>query len=182
MKNVIKENLICPECHKEIMDNTKICMNCGYPLGHFSFAKGKKKIIFFSLLIVILIISTILTTTCIGGNKKRISQQLIEEDLGEEITYSMISYNSNKNICFVEFKYSSTSDTDIAMVNLESKQIGYDSIMCEYLNETNKYSGQYESGKYQKAAHNVTNYSKLYDNLAFLAAKQEQTDWDIIYP
>lgn len=180
MTKFIRKNLMCPECHKEIMNNTKICVNCGFPLKRFVFAQKNKKFLFSFLLIAIILFSTLLITTYLNGNKKIICQKLIEEDLGKEITYTLVSYNQKKNICFVEFRYSNT--TDIAMVNLDSKQIGYDSIMCEYLNEANKYSGQYESNKYQESAHNITSYSKLYDNLAFVAAKEERTDWEIIYP
>lgn len=180
MKKFIRENIVCPECHVEIKNNTKFCTNCGFPLRKLILARKKKRIIFSFLLIAIILFSTLLITTYLNGNKKIICQKLIEEDLGKEITYTLVSYNQKKNICFVEFRYSNT--TDIAMVNLDSKQIGYDSIMCEYLNEANKYSAKYVSNKYQEAAHNITSYSKLYDNLAFVAAKEERTDWKILYP
>lgn len=175
----IHEHLICPECHKEVVDNTKICMNCGYNLDKSWFI-GKRIKIILCIFIVAMILSFVMLIMSSHNRDKRYAQKLIEDDLGVDITVLLTYYNSETEMCFVEFENNNTKD--VAMVNLDLEQIGYSSIMSEYVNQANKYSGNFESSDYQRVAKNIVNYSKLYDESAFLAAKKERGDWKLIYP
>lgn len=177
-KKKTHEHLICPECYKEVVNNTKICMNCGYNLDKCSFINKKRKIILCFLIVAIIMLFVTLILTCHNENK-RYAKKLIEDDLGVEITCLLIYYNSETEICFVKFENNSIED--IAMVNLNSEQIGYNSIMSEYVNEANKYSKDFESSEYQRVAENIVNYTKLYDELAFLAAQEGRGNWKLIY-
>ncbi len=167
----------CPECGKEVSNEETYCTYCGFPL------RKKRKISNKAVAIVIACIVVLLSAIIVLSKRtdeKKYVKDLIEQDLNTTIECTYIYYNSEQQICFVEFMKNDISD--IAMVNLDTKEIGYNSIMSKYLYESNKYSGNYESNEYQSVAKNIKDYSRLYDTIAFFSAQKGNKNWKQIYP
>lgn len=172
---MIKKN--CPECGNEVLNEETFCTYCG-----FSFRKKRKfpnKVVAIVIVCIVVLLSVILVLSK-RTDEKKYAKNLIEKDLNTAIECTYIYYNLEQQICFVEFLKNNMSD--IAMVNLDTKEIGYNSIMSKYLYESNKYSGNYDSDEYQRVAKNIIDYSRLYDTTAFFSAQNGNKNWEQIYP
>ena len=172
---------ICPECGKELLDQNMTCMNCGFVLKKAAALSDKRKRLVFIIVIsamAAVIFLALLFYMIIGNSKKRYAQKLIEADLGIDIICTAVYYNLEDQLCFVDFQKGNTED--VAMVNLVSKEIGYDSVMTGYINESEKYS-DYKSEGYQEAAGKIVNYHE-YDVTAYYAAQDGRGGWEQIFP
>ncbi len=171
---------ICPECGKELLDQNMTCMNCGFVLKKAASLSDKRKRLAFIIVISAIAAVSLLVLLfymIVGNSKKRYAQKLIEADLGIDILCTAVYYNSEDQLCFVDFQKGNIED--VAMVNLVSKEIGYDSVLTEYISESEKYS-DYNSEGYQEAARKIVGYA--YDVTAYYAAQDGRGGWKQVYP
>lgn len=171
---------ICPECGRELLDHNMTCMNCGFVLKKAASLSDKRKRLAFIIVIsaiVIVFLLILLFYMIMGNSRKRYAQKLIEADLDIDILCTAVYYNSEDQLCFVDFQKGNTED--VAMVNLISKEIGYDSVLTEYISESEKYS-DYKSEGHQEAARKIVGYG--YDVTAYYAARDGRGGWEQIYP
>lgn len=89
----------CPNCGKDIPDESKFCLNCGYNFSRNNsfldiFSNGK---IFLILIAIILIIGSILILFSLGGNSSSDSSNAISESDMVDLTITEVNGYSSDN-------------------------------------------------------------------------------------
>lgn len=158
--------LKCSDCGTNISEKAKACPKCGCPLSitkqlivEEEKRKIRKKVEIFSYIfgaIVLLCIICFTVNYCFVPYN--IAVRMVKKDFGKNIKIQEVYYNADVNGCIVYFTVKGKSD--IAMVHLDNKTVGYKSILDEYTNKSN--SSNNDTDKQKNAADAVA-YMSLYD-------------------
>ena len=176
----------CSECGANVSEKASICPKCGCPLDITKQVvsekkKRKKK----KIVMIVVSILTILMFLVVGifgvkyyNNPGNIAVRLIKKDFGSNIEVKKIYYNSEVNGCLVKFSVEGEDNT--ATVHLEDKTVGYQSVMDEYTEKSDKAATDEEKKQY---AEELVAYMEVYDifwEYNILMYGTEESGWEKI--
>jgi len=176
----------CSECGADISDKASACPKCGCPLNITKqiISDTKKKqskkiittiIICFAIIIVLAVSIGLIKHSNTPAN---VAVKLIKKDFGKNITVESIYYNSKINGCIVKFSIDGEDNT--ATVHLDDKTVGYQSVMDEYTEKSDKATTDGDKKKY---AQELVDYMELYDifwEYNLLMDGAEKSGWEKI--
>lgn len=176
----------CSECGADISEKANICPKCGCPLDITkqiianTKKKHNRKVITTIIIGLAIIITLIIVIGLIKYNNTpaNTAVRLIKKDFGKSITVESIYYNSEINGCIVKFSIDGEDNT--ATVHLDDKTVGYQSIMDEYTEKSDKATTDGDKKKY---AQELVDYMELYDifwEYNLLMDGAEKSGWEKI--
>lgn len=168
----------CPECGKEISNQSKVCIHCGYTLQSQKSNVSNKSSLVTKGIIAGLIILVVVLVTCIFITKNspinKVMDIIKKDCSGENVTFDKIYYREEDNtyiICFTR-DYSE----DIAMISLDDKEIGYRSVYQYLCDRAENATGD----KQQQYALTAVEY--IYDPLCVYSVLYSGNDsWELVY-
>lgn len=176
----------CSECGADVSEKASICPKCGCPLDItkqviFETQKKKNKKII-TIVASILVVLVLLVVGVFGvkyyNNPSNIAIHLIKKDFGSNIEVESIYYNSEVNGCLVKFSVDGEDNT--ATVHLEDKMVGYQSVMDEYSQKSDKATTDAEK---KQCAEQLVAYMEVYDifwEYNILMYGTEESGWEKI--
>lgn len=176
----------CSECGADVSEKASICPKCGCPLDitkQVIFETQKKKnrkiITIVTCILVVLVLSVVCVFTVkYYNNPSNIAIRLIKKDFGSNIEVESIYYNSEVNGCLVKFSVDGEDNT--ATVHLEDKTVGYQSVMDNYSQKSDKATTSAEKKQY---AEELVKYMEVYDifwEYNMLMYGTEKSGWEKI--
>lgn len=176
----------CSECGYDISEKASVCPKCGCPVEitkqiiDDNKKKRKKRNIIIGTSIIALIIIIIILVGVIKycGKPGSIAVRLIKKDFGRDIKVEEIYYNSEVNGCLVKFSVNGKKNT--ATVHLEDKTVGYQSVLDEYTEKSDKATTDEEK---KQIAEDMVAYMKVYDifwEYNILTQGEEKSNWEQI--
>lgn len=176
----------CSECGSNVSEKASVCPKCGCPLDItkqviFETQKKKNKKII-TIVASIVVFFVLLVVGALGvkyyNNPSNIAIHLIKKDFGSNIEVKSIYYNSEVNGCLVKFSVDGKDNT--ATVHLEDKTVGYQSVMDEYSQKSDKATTDAEK---KQCAEEIVAYMEVYDifwEYNILMYGTEESDWEKI--
>lgn len=176
----------CSECGAYVSEKASSCPKCGCPLDitkQVILENRKKKnkkiitIVVSILVVIVLLVVGVFTAKCYN-NPSNIAIRLIKKDFGKNIEVESIYYNSEVNGCLVKFSVDGEDNT--ATVHLEDKTVGYQSVMDEYSQKSDKATTDEEKKQY---AEELIAYMEVYDifwEYNMLMYGTEESGWEKI--
>lgn len=156
----------CSECGADISDKASACPKCGCPLDitkqiiSDTKKKNNKKII--TTIIIFFVIIVVLTVSIelikYSNTPANVAVKLIKKDFGKSITVESIYYNSEINGCIIKFSLDGEDNT--ATVHLNDKTVGYQSVLDELNEKSDKAVNDEEK---RDCAKQIVDYMELYD-------------------
>lgn len=174
----------CSECGHDISEKALICTNCGCPIEvtkqniEETKEKKKKRIIIVGVTVLVIVILVLIGMALIRYYTKpdSISVHLIKKDFGHGVKVEEIYYNAEVNGCLVKFAVNGEENT--ATVHLEDKTVGYQSVLDEYTEQSDKATTDDEK---QKIAKDIVEYINVYDifwEYNMLTQGEEESGWE----
>lgn len=176
----------CSECSADISEKANICPKCGCPLDITKqIISDTKKKHNKQIITIIAISFAVIAFFAVGISLVKYSNSpanraigLIKKDFGKNVTVESIYYNSEINGCIVKFSLAGEDNT--ATVHLNDKTVGYQSVMDEYTEKSDKATTDEDKKKY---AQEVVDYMELYDifwEYNLLMDGAEKSGWEKI--